>query len=50
MGLRFHVVGCSEWARAWLKKYGRQNLDTRTIENLDGMLRKGRALCCQAVK
>ncbi len=44
--IRFHYVGCSEWARAWLRRWGHPNLDARTLSNLEDMIKKGRAACC----
>jgi hypothetical protein len=41
-----HLIGCSEWARAWEKRFGRKNLDARTLANLAEMKKRGRASCC----
>lgn len=43
-----HVIGCSEWADRWERHWGRANLDSSTIRNLDEHRRRGRGPCCRA--
>jgi hypothetical protein len=45
-----HAIGCSEWARAHEAQHGRENLDARTLANLDEMKARGRATCCKVVE
>lgn len=42
-----HFIGCSEWARAWIRKYKWRNLDATTRANLRDSIKAGRGSCCK---
>lgn len=45
-----HLVGCSEWARLWIRHWGARCLDRTSRKNLDDMKRRGRAICCRGAR